>query len=313
MKKPFFGLWVLYAMLFVYGVTLSWFVYVGPYLTNKTLKALTHKQQRVVISLTTTPYRIDKIQATLESLCDQSIKVERIYLNIPYIFERDNIPYVIPKWLESYTAVTINRTEDFGPITKLLPTLDAETDPNTIIITVDDDVWYPRHVVRDLVAYAMQHPEVAVTPINIDFKLTENLDFTHIKHKFKNGADTKLVVGAAGVAYRRRFFAHDFAKLFATLPAPCTLADDLVISMYLAYNHIKIEQTIHNSFNPIVVPFTYKEMEYNRTPDALKYGESDLSGNQVRYAQCLVQLNALNLSGFQQKFLSRIQISQLSN
>lgn len=290
MKKPSIGLWALYLMLTLYGITLSWFVYVGPITTNKIIKALNRQQQRVVISLTTTPYRIDRIRETLDSLLNQSIPADQIYLNIPYVLQRDNISYAIPEWLQNYPGITIKRVEDFGPITKLLPTLEQEIDPNTIIITVDDDVWYPRHVVRDLVAYSLQHPQVAVTPIHIDYTLNAEKIFTKVKYKFKHGSKPSIVVGAAGVAYRRDFFKNDFKQFITTLPAQCRLADDLTISMYLKRNHIDIEQTIEKSFNPIVVPFTYKELSYRKAPDSLSFGNEEFSGNQMRYSACLQSL-----------------------
>lgn len=281
------GLWSLYLMLTLYGITLSWFVYVGPITTNKIIKAINRQKQRVVISLTTTPYRIDKIRDTLDSLLNQSINVDQIYLNIPYVLQRDNIQYNIPEWLQNYPGITINRVDDFGPITKLLPALEKESDPNTIIITVDDDVWYPRHVVRDLVGYSLQHPQVAVTPIHIDYKVDEEQQFKKVKYRFKHGSKASLVVGAAGVAYRRDFFKPDFVQFITTLPEQCKLSDDLTISMYLRRNHIDIEQTIEKSFNPIVVPFTYKELPYRNMPDSLSFGNEVLSGNQVRYSACI--------------------------
>lgn len=295
MRKPFVGLWALYVLLGIYGIILSWFLYIGPFCTLLTTKAIAKKHQRIVVTLTTTPYRIVKLKPTLDSLLQQSIKPDCIYLNIPFFFKRDNIPYVIPEWLQKYPGITIRRTDDYGPITKLLPVLVSETDPETIIITVDDDVWYPRHVVRDLVQYALQHPHAVVTPLNINFTINDKLQFTNIKYKFKHGSKASLVVGAAGVAYRRSFFANDFQPFVTKLPTQCFLTDDLVLSIYLAQHNINIEQNIKRSFNPLIVPLTYKELPQHATADALSFGQGEFSGNQERYSQCL---GALPVGGF---------------
>ncbi|HSX20395.1 MAG TPA: glycosyltransferase [Gammaproteobacteria bacterium] len=295
MKKPFFGLYILYLMLLVYGITLSWFLYVGPYTTRNVDKLIQQQHQRIVISLTTTPHRIDKLKNTLDSLLAQSIQVDQLYLNIPYHFKRDNIPYVVPNWLEKYPGITINRVEDFGPITKLLSTLQYETDPNTIIITVDDDVWYPRHVVRDLVHYALQHPDVVVTPLNVNFSLNKNYDLQDIAYKFKHGSRGLLVVGAAGVAYRRGFFADDFADMLKKMPPICALADDLMLSLYLKANNITVAQTTRHSLNPLIVPFTYKKLAYGFAPDALSFAHHDFTANPQNYAKCLREMDHIGM------------------
>ena len=38
-----------------------------------------------------------------------------------------------------------------GPATKLIPTLEVETDPDTIIVVIDDDTVYPRHLLESIV------------------------------------------------------------------------------------------------------------------------------------------------------------------
>jgi hypothetical protein len=51
---------------------------------------------------------------------------------------------------------------DYGPATKLIPTLLEETDPDTIIVTVDDDVVYHPDVLQDMVEGMMQYPDFTV-------------------------------------------------------------------------------------------------------------------------------------------------------
>eukprot|EP00755_Sulcionema_specki_P007195 Sspe_Gene.37565::Locus_18130_Transcript_1_1_Confidence_1.000_Length_1867::g.37565::m.37565 len=111
----------------------------------------TSRTHRVVISMTTTPLRLPHILPTLNSLLAQDKVPDAIYLNIPWRSKRFNREYVVPAAVKAYAAVTIVRTEDFGPITKLLPTLQREQDPNTLIVTVDDEYWYPPQMLSTLV------------------------------------------------------------------------------------------------------------------------------------------------------------------
>jgi hypothetical protein len=52
-------------------------------------------------------------------------------------------------------GVTVIRSaRDYGPVTKLVPALHRELDPDTLIITVDDDKVYHKDLVRHLAWHA---------------------------------------------------------------------------------------------------------------------------------------------------------------
>ena len=103
--------------------------------------------RKVVISLTTIPERIDKLQRTLASLLYQSNKVDEIYINIPHVSLK-GVEYKIPKWLSDLNSISINWiNKDYGPASKLLPSLIKE-DKDTIIVVVDDDTIYGSKMVE---------------------------------------------------------------------------------------------------------------------------------------------------------------------
>jgi hypothetical protein len=68
------------------------------------------------------------------------------------------------------TGITVNRCQDVGPLTKLLPAVLAEEkgDPDTIIITVDDDQVYPPDTVKYL-AWYVRSPRVDEAPNQLLF------------------------------------------------------------------------------------------------------------------------------------------------
>ena len=73
---------------------------------------------------------------------------------VPYTSLRGKGAYTIPESLYAEAdagRIVLLRTEiDWGPATKLIPTLSVETDPRTIIVTVDDDLDYPSTLIEHL-------------------------------------------------------------------------------------------------------------------------------------------------------------------
>ena len=119
-------------------------------------------KSRVVISMTTIPSRLNKIAPTLCSILSQTRRVDEIRLNIPYR-SRKGEKYNIPKCFNKFRYIKIYRTnKDYGPSTKLLPTLKDEK--HSSIIVIDDDMIYGSDLVRQLVRSFVKHKEkVAIT------------------------------------------------------------------------------------------------------------------------------------------------------
>lgn len=118
---------------------------------------------RIVASLTTIPSRIYYIEPVLLSLLEQPF--DMIYLNIPKK-TRKNQEYSIPSFLTNLQKtgkLTINRCEDYGPITKLLPTLERETDNNTYIVTFDDDRIVAKNTLQTILHYIQQFPNAVLS------------------------------------------------------------------------------------------------------------------------------------------------------
>jgi len=96
---------------------------------------------RVIASLTTIPSRINLLGPVITSVRKQTFPVDQIEINIPTHCKRLGQDYIIPEYLSNDDGLNIFRTNDFGPITKVLPTLIRyENDPDTYIWSLDDDV-----------------------------------------------------------------------------------------------------------------------------------------------------------------------------
>ena len=107
---------------------------------------------RVVVTLTTIPTREDSVIKTIESIQRGTVQPDVIYVNLPEWyprFKRGPDPNLKTKLRD--LGVTVNECKDYGVLTKLLPTLDIETDPETLIVIVDDDMNYQHRFLEGLV------------------------------------------------------------------------------------------------------------------------------------------------------------------
>ena len=210
---------------------------------------------RVVGTLTTMPYRYvnnNKLLDTLKSLNNQSYKLDKIYLGLPYRCERLNIDY--PEVSEEIKNLcTIVRCEDYGPITKIVAALLMEEDSETIIISFDDDNYYPKFLVEKLIKKNGLYPNAAIGSSGILLKnllpdcaiyLNNNM-FNMFNFKIpKNGRRVDSIYGFSGVLYIRNFFPikeklyNDFIK-YALTNENIRMNDDISISGFLSMGNIE--------------------------------------------------------------------------
>jgi hypothetical protein len=114
---------------------------------------------KVVVSLTTTPERINSLKPVFKSLLNQSVRVDQIALNLPYKCKGES--YNIPSWI--YKVANIFKVgKDYGPGTKILPTLLREGERDTKIIYVDDDRIYGYYFIETLLTTSRKNPRSAI-------------------------------------------------------------------------------------------------------------------------------------------------------
>lgn len=105
-----------------------------------------HKN-RVVISLTTTPERINKLEQVISSLLDQTVRVDEISINLP-----PDKKYVIPDYIKNSKVIKVyTGGVDYGDMCMVTPCLMRETTKDTIIIFVKDTKIYGKDLIQDLI------------------------------------------------------------------------------------------------------------------------------------------------------------------
>ena len=130
---------------------------------------------RTVLTLTTSPQRMQHLPLVLDALFNQLTSPDAVYLNLPERY-RNRDAYIIPDWLGDALQVTLlHRVDDLGPVMKILPVLEVETDSDTLLITVDDDVRYPPDTISALQTAAQAHPESACGSRGFNFTISANI------------------------------------------------------------------------------------------------------------------------------------------
>jgi hypothetical protein len=112
--------------------------------------------KKVVISLTTTPEGTKKLKPVINSLLDQTVRVDEIAISVPY-----GKDYDIPKDIQNVVQV-YRYSLDYGNSGKLIPVILREGEKDTKIIIVDDDMIYGKDFVETMVASSEENKNKAI-------------------------------------------------------------------------------------------------------------------------------------------------------
>lgn len=205
------------------------------------------KEVSLVVTLTTVPERlsldnVDGLQNVLKHLCEQEDDDYEVHFNIPDYYFVTKEPYIIPEWLNGYKLkyphLKVFRTEDFGPPTKFVPTLQRITNPETIILVIDDDLLYYPDMITEHRKYQERLKDSVicyegrgcVKPIhNWDIRDHWVICVTEIR-------EVRGLQHYKSVSFRRKAYAQDFFDYYLGK----TFSDDVLAGKYFVDNGIKI-------------------------------------------------------------------------
>lgn len=195
----------------------------------------------IVVTLTTIPSRLVSrysydMRYCLESLLRQTHSEYEIHLNIPDRLELTGEEYVIPEWLENLEQAEpklniFRGVNDYGPATKLVPTVERLTESHDIIIVVDDDHVYRDTLVEEHIKNQQKYEKAAVGYDGID-----SLDrfYGDVRDYFCSGikkdSRVKVLQHYKSISYKRRYFENDF---FDFVNENLTWNDDVLMSAYM--------------------------------------------------------------------------------
>ena len=113
------------------------------------------RDKKIIVSLTTIPSRIRYVPYVLGAMMRQTKKPDKIILNLgEELFTDVKLPFLIR--LFENAGVDIVYNPDLKPHTKYYYTM--KNYPQELVITVDDDILYPRDLIEVLYSSYLKHP-----------------------------------------------------------------------------------------------------------------------------------------------------------
>lgn len=240
------------------------------------------KDKQVIVSMTSFPQAIPYAVKAIKSILNMSVLPDKVVLYLTLSqFNDCGIPDELQSLSENNTIFEIrNYDKDIRSYRKLIPALIDF--PNAIIITVDDDVLYHKHMLRNLLLLHSQIPHAVlahrVKRIIIDqpyrkWRKYRWYDFVYKKvHKnFSN-----LQTGVGGVLYPPNSLNSEMLKeeLFSKI-APTS--DD--IWFWAA--------AVTNDYPIIPVPFGYNKPHGLKKPKELSLKMLNFKNGEDRNASVL--------------------------
>lgn len=174
----------------------------------------TKREYKVIVSLTTFPARINFVHKTISALLNQTFKSDSVVL---WLAEEQFPDKKLPETLlnlQKY-GLEIRWCEDIRSFKKLVPSL--REFPNDIIVTADDDIFYPSDWLENLYNLYLRYPNC----------ICANRAFMVKKGK------EKYYMTSRNYCYNKSFlprFKNEFMTGYGTLFPPHSLNEEVLNS-----------------------------------------------------------------------------------
>lgn len=248
-------------------------------------KVKVDENQKVILTLTTVPDRLNTTndgwgtRPSIERLLNLSYKNYEVHFNIPYVNKKTEQVYIIPDWLEKLKIdnpkLKIFRTDDYGPATKLVPTLmRIDKDEDIMIITVDDDLVYMDGFIEYHINARKKYPDsvlgfAGISSFNGKCHLCTTCD---------EDIEVRVIENYKTVSYKRNFFQDDFFSEFVGK----TWSDDILISAYFGKHQkdkIVLNYSGDTDFRARVESFPIELVVPNNNSGCFLYRTESVSDN----------------------------------
>lgn len=253
------------------------------------------RTEKVIISLTSYGRRVQSVLPyTICSLLRQSYKPDMILLWLDHEYwSNDNIPPKLRR-LQKY-GLSIKFFEDIKSYKKLIPTLDLL--PDDIIITCDDDVFYKKHTISQLIDAHRSRPDCIICHQAHCVTLDEHGTVSSYNNWIERVVDSQgkqiFPIGVGGCLYKREWLHIDICcqNLFMKL-AP--LADDV---WFYFMAHLKgTERYVlpHKSQNFIPLDVFYQKFHKSTSLSSMNVKQSH-NDMQIRAVMSYYNIQAVDL------------------
>lgn len=217
------------------------------------------RRTKIIVSMTSIPSRIESLSYCIESLLSQTMTPDKIILWIDKdkfkdVNIEDKFSLLIERGLE------IRYCEDLKPHTKYFYALQEFND--SLVITVDDDIYYPENLVERLVNEHNKNPKniICWRAHEITFKKEQILSYkmwNMLAPGYKNTSNLLLATGVGGVLYPPNCFGEiAFNKdIFMRI---CPTADDLWLKVMEIIYEVKVTKLSKYTKECVIISKTQK-------------------------------------------------------
>lgn len=248
-----------------------------------------HKNAQVIVSLTSFPAAIQYAIGAIISILNGSVLPDKIVLYLTFEqFKECGIPHELRQLAKENPIFEIrNYSRDIRSYRKLIP---AQKDfPNAVIVTVDDDVAYHKHMLRDILQLHEEYPNAIIAHRakrilpNKPYCKWKKYRWYHFLFKRIHASFMNIQTGVGGVLYPPHALKQnmlDDVELFTKL-APTT--DDIWFWAAAVQNGVPI----------IPVPFGHNKPKGLGKPKELSLKTTNFkSGTDVNSATMKIILDA---------------------
>ena len=124
--------------------------------------SLSEPKQQVIVSMTSFPAAIPYAVQAIQSILNGTVLPDKVVLYLTFAqFGENGLPQKLLALADKSPLFEIrNYDRDIRSYRKLIPAL--QDFPDAVIVTVDDDVHYHKHMLRDLLRLHEQMPEAVL-------------------------------------------------------------------------------------------------------------------------------------------------------
>jgi len=253
------------------------------------------RNPKVIVSLTSYPARINVVHITIESILSQAMKPDMVILWLAAEqFEggEDSLPHELRR-LTKY-GLTIRWCDDLKPHKKYYYTMKEYSDD--IVITVDDDVIYPKELVKKLYESYQKHPHaVSATRVHrIETDEDGLLPYSNWTLNYRTMDEPSMALiatGVGGVLYPPHCLHPELFNKEAIMET-CLNADDLWLKT----------MGILNGTPTVLANFEHKIKQIDGTEETALWLDNKLSGGNDRQLSNILnkynsELESINFIG----------------
>lgn len=202
------------------------------------------REEEIIVSLTSFPARFSKLHLVIESILCQTMKPDKIilYLDDDVVVDVEELPDSI-KQLREFGLQIEKRGGRIKPHKKYYYAIKEH--PDSIIITIDDDIIYPKNLIEELYKVHKKFSKCVVATrshkilFNEDGTIKKYNDWEWMNGSVEEPSMQLMATGCGGVLYPP----HCMNDLLLDMPLFLKLtpnADDLWLKIMQVLNHTAV-------------------------------------------------------------------------